>query len=117
MDILGKLIIDNIVSFGIATIIIVPIAGYFYTQVRKYIQQQKETLYKQVELINNPDIRKLVSDIILNIEEAIGSEQGQIKFEKAKAQILMKVPDILDPIVDKLLQGVYDELKAQRKID
>jgi len=117
MDIIGKLIVDNIVSFGIATIIIVPIAGYFYTQVRKYIKSEKEKLFKQVDLISNPDIRKLVQDIILGIEKSIGSEAGEIKFEKAKAQILMKVPDILDPFVDKLLQGVYDELKSQSMID
>lgn len=117
MDILGKLIVDNIVQWSIATIIIVPIAGYLYLEVRKYIKTQKENMFKQTALINDPNIRKLVQDIILNIEASIGSESGQVKFEKAKAQILMKVPDILDPLVGELLQGVYDELKAKSKIE
>jgi hypothetical protein len=117
MEIIGKILIDNLVMFGLGAVIITPIAVYLGKQAFNLIQGYKRDLYKQIELINNPDIRKLVEDIILGIEQSIGSEAGQIKFAKAKAEILAKVPDILDPIVDKLLQAVYDSLKMNGKIN
>jgi len=117
MEFIGKILVDNLVSIGLGFIIITPIAGYLGLQAFNYVQKLKKDLRNEVAQINNAELRKLAEDIILGIEQSIGSEAGQIKFAKAKAEILAKVPDILDPIVDKLLQGVYDSLKVNGKID
>jgi hypothetical protein len=107
MDI-GKVIMDNLISFGIATIIVAPFCAYLYVMAKKYGQSIHAKIDAQIDLINDPEIRKLVEGIIEETEIAFGSEKGQAKFALAKAEILKIIPDILDPYVDKLLQGVYD---------
>ena len=107
MDI-GKIIMDNLISFGIATIIVAPFCAYLYAVTKKYVQAKRDEMMKQLDLINDPAIRKLVEGIIEKTELAMGSEAGQAKFAQAKAEILKIVPDLFDPYVDKLLQGVYD---------
>jgi hypothetical protein len=115
MDI-GKMFVDAVVNYGLATVIIVPTAVYLYTQVRRYIKEQKVKFYDQVDKIVNPDVRALAMSIISNVEEAIGSEAGHIKFDKAVNDLLRDVPVLVRPIAEKFLQGVYDELKEKRKI-
>jgi hypothetical protein len=107
MDI-GKLIMDNVISIGIATLIVAPLTAYLYTETKKRIGIEKKKLMEQISLITSPAVRKLVEGIIEETEIAMGSVDGKAKFEKAKRDILNQVPDLLDPYVDKLLQGVYD---------
>lgn len=107
MDI-GKIIIDNLISIGIATIIVAPFCAYLYVMAKKYGQSLHAKLDAQIDLINDPEIRKLVEGIIEETELAFGSENGRAKFAVAKAEILKVVPDMFDPYVEKLLQGVYD---------
>jgi hypothetical protein len=105
---IGKIIMDNLISIGIATIIVAPFCAYLYSVVKKYVASKKVAIMKQLELVNDPEIRKLVEGIIVEVEIAMGSEAGREKFNKAKQLILNQIPDLFDPYVDKLLQGVYD---------
>jgi hypothetical protein len=111
MEFIGKIVIDNLLSFGIATILIAPMCAYLYAITKKYAEARKGDMVAQLELINDPEVRAMVKQIIVNVELSMGSVDGQIKFEKAKQLILKKVPDIFDPFVDKFIQGVYDGMK------
>jgi len=113
---IGKIIMDNLISLGIATIIVAPLCAYLYAITKKYVADKKTEIMKQKELIKDPAIRKLVEGIIEEVEIAMGSEAGREKFNKAKQMILNQIPDLFDPYVDKLLQGVYDGMVEKNEI-
>lgn len=114
MEFIGKIVIDNLLQLGIGAILITPICAYLYAITKKYAEARKGDMMQQLELINDPEIRAMVKQIIVNVELSMGSVDGELKFAKAKQLILNKVPDIFDPFVDKFIQGVYDGMKQSK---
>ena len=103
-----------LVGLGLGILIKVimdPIGNFIADHIKLYTKTKKISFKKAIdEKITDQKTNKLIRDIILNAEKALGSKTGRAKFEYAKSLILKAVPDLFDPLTEKVLQAIYDSM-------
>lgn len=98
-------------------LILTPIALFLGSKVKAYIKNKKKALILAINKIKDPDIQKLVKDIIASVETVMSSASGKAKFKAVKKQILDNVPDIFDPLVGAMIQATFDAMVESGEIN
>ena len=74
-----------------------------------FVKTKKLSLRQAVlSRLKDEATRKMIEEMIISAEKKLGSKTGRAKFELAKARILKLVPDMFDPLVDKIIQAIFD---------
>lgn len=116
-------IIQQIIQWTVEILIasaLVPLGALVHEQVKIWVSSAKTRNVKSLEeAINNPVINKFVSGVISNVENRMGSGEGQAKLMIAVNLVsawARKVNPALIPIVTGVVQGVFDGLRESDKV-
>jgi len=58
--------------------------------------------------IKDTELQSLIIGYALHAQKYMRTESGKAKFEWVKHKTLLVIPDLLDPYVDDILQGIYE---------